>query len=126
MVGQMSTSLPSNHQPPEQPTLAAPRLIELCFQTAGLWQLTVQGLMGLPLYVQEVRLWRAPASADGRLYAVVTPHPKQESFNAHVVDAKGNCYIQVVGYKTVAVPDNVEAEKLKTLQAALDLQPALR
>jgi len=125
MVGQMPASLPSNHQPPELPTLAAPRLIELCFQTAGLWQLTVQRRMGLPLYVQQVRLWRAPESADGQFYAVVTPHPERESFDANVVDAKGNCYIQVIGYKTVAVPDNVEAEKLKTLQAALDQQPAL-
>jgi len=87
--------------------------------------LTVRGLMGLPLYVQQVRVWRAPKSAEGQVYAVVTPHPEQESFDANVVDAKGNCYIQVIGYKTVAVPDNVEAEKLKTLQAALDQQPAL-
>jgi acyl transferase domain-containing protein/NAD(P)-dependent dehydrogenase (short-subunit alcohol dehydrogenase family) len=125
MVGLMSACLPSNHQPPEQPTLAEPRLIELCFQTAGLWQLTVQGLMGLPLSVKQVRLWRGPESADGQLYAVITPHPEQESFDANVVDAKGNCYIQVIGYKTVALPDNVEAEKLKTLQTAMSQQPVL-
>ena len=125
MVGQMSARLPNNHQPPELPTLAAPRLIELCFQTAGLWQLTVQGLMGLPLHVQQVRLWRAAESVEGQLYAVVTPHREQQSFDANVVDAKGNCYIQVMGYKTVTVPDNVEAQKLKTLQTALDQQPVL-
>ena len=125
MVGQMSAGLPSNHQPPELPTLVAPRLIELCFQTAGLWQLTVQGLMGLPLYVQQVRLWRAPESVEGQFYAVVTPHPEQQTFDANVVDVKGNCCIQVIGYKTVVLPDSVEAEKLKALQAAMDQQPAL-
>jgi len=117
--------LPRNHQPSELPTLAAPRLIELCFQTAGLWQLTMQGLMGLPLYVQQVRLWRFPESADSQIYAVVTPHPEHESFDADVVDGNGNCYIQVIGYKTIALPDSVEAEKLKTLQTAVSQQPVL-
>ena len=125
MVGQMSAGLPRNHQPSELPTLAAPRLIELCFQTAGLWQLTMQGLMGLPLYVQQVRLWRFPESADSQIYAVVTPHPEHESFDADVVDGNGNCYIQVIGYKTIALPDSVEAEKLKTLQTAVSQQPVL-
>ena len=39
-----------------KPTLVAPRLIELCFQTAGLWEMSVQGRMGLPQHVDEVCL----------------------------------------------------------------------
>ena len=41
IIGLMAKNLPSNHYPPERPTLAAPRLIELCFQTAGLWEMSV-------------------------------------------------------------------------------------
>ena len=119
MVGQMAAGLPSNHEPSALPTVMGPRLIELCFQTAGLWQLSEQGQMGLPLYVHQVRVWRVPELADGRFYAVVTPHPEQQSFDADVVDAKGNCYIQLSAYKTVALPNSVDAEPLKALQAAM-------
>ena len=119
MVGQMAAGLPGNHEPPALPTVMGPRLIELCFQTAGLWQLSAQGQMGLPLYVHEVRVWRVPEPAEGQFYAVVTPHPEQESFDAEVVDAAGNCCIQLSGYKTVALPNSVDAEPLKALQAAM-------
>ena len=50
---------------------------------------------------------------------MVTPHPEQESFDAEVVDAKGNCYVQLSGYKTVALPNSVDAEPLKALKAAM-------
>ena len=36
MVGQMAARLPNNHEPPDLQTIIGPRLIELCFQTAGL------------------------------------------------------------------------------------------
>ena len=119
MVGQMAAGLPSNHEPPALQTVMGPRLIELCFQTAGLWQMSEQGVMGLPLYVRQVRVWRVPERSDIRFYAVVTPHPDQESFDAEVVDANGNGYIQLISYKTVALPNSVDAEPLKALQAAM-------
>ena len=53
VVGQMAETLPANHQPPERPVLVAPRLIELCFQTAGLWEITAEGRMGLPQHVRS-------------------------------------------------------------------------
>src|SRR5215471_21562471 len=48
------------------------RLIELCFQTAGLWEISVHYRMGLPQHIDRVCLYRAPELADGPLYAVVT------------------------------------------------------
>jgi len=95
----------------------APRLIELCFQTAGLWEMGIQGRMGLPLHVHRVSVWRAPDLAEGRLYAAVTPDPDRESFDAEVVDAEGNRYVQLRGYRTVALPNAVDAGALKALQA---------
>ena len=123
IVGLMAKGLPPNHLPSELPTLMAPRLIELCFQTAGIWEMGVHGRMGLPQHIDRVSslLLPAPESADTRLYAVVTCDPVCTSFDAEVVDAKGNCYLHLSGYRTVAVPNAVDAEGLKALQAAMSL-----
>ena len=119
IVGLMAKSLPANHLPSELPTLMAPRLIELCFQTAGLWEMGAQGRMGLPLHIHRVSSLSIPESADTRLYAVVTSDPARGSFDAQVTDTKGNCYLQLSGYRTVAVPNAVDAGRLKALQAAM-------
>jgi len=117
IFGKMAASLPSNHFPPEKPTLMAPRLIELCFQTAGLWEMSVLGRMGLPLHIRQVSLLRNPEMPEQGLYAVVTPRPDQRSFDAEVVDAAGNRYVQLLGYSTVALPNVIDAEPLKELHA---------
>jgi NAD(P)-dependent dehydrogenase (short-subunit alcohol dehydrogenase family)/acyl carrier protein len=119
MIGLMAAGLPSNHQPSDQPTLMAPRLIELCFQTAGLWEMTVQNRFGLPQDIHQVSLLRAPALAESQLYAVVTPNPDQGSFDAEVVDTKGNCYVQLSGYRTAAMPNSLDAEPLKVLHTVM-------
>jgi NAD(P)-dependent dehydrogenase (short-subunit alcohol dehydrogenase family) len=122
MVGEMAKDLPRHHQPSERPTLVAPRLIELCFQTAGLWEMGVQGRMGLPLHVHRAWLLRSAELAEVLLYAVVTPNPDQGSFEAEVVDGKGNRYVRLSGYRTVALPNGLDAELLKPLQAAISLE----
>ena len=55
-IGLFANALPPNHHPSERPTLMAPRLIELCFQTAGIWELGAESRMGLPQHVLEVSL----------------------------------------------------------------------
>jgi len=124
MVGLMSKALPANHLPSELPTLIAPRLIELCFQTAGLWEMGTQGRMGLPQHIDYVSSLLLPAPEPGatRLYAVVTLHPDHATFDAEVVDAKGNKYLRLNGYRTATVPSGVDAAGLKALQAAMSLQ----
>ena len=117
IIGQMAQGLPSNHQPSDQPTLAAPRLIELCFQTAGLWEISEHSRMGLPLYVHQVRWSRAPEHVEGPLFAVVTPDTSGEKFDAEVVDTQGQRYLRLTGYRTVTLPDSVDAEPLQALQS---------
>jgi hypothetical protein len=97
----------------------APRLIELCFQTAGLWEMSAQNRFGLPQDVHQVSLLRAPALAESQLYAVVTPNPDQGTFDAEVVDTKGNCYVQLSGYRTAALPNSVDAEPFKVLHTVM-------
>jgi hypothetical protein len=115
VVGQMAKSLPTHHQPPELPTLVAPRLIELCFQTAGLWEMGVQGRMGLPQYVHEIRFSQFADIAEGQLHAVVTP-ASDGSFDADVVDAAGNRYMHLAGYRTIALPYTVDTKPFKALK----------
>ena len=82
----------------------------------------VQGRMGLPQHIERVSVPRAPELADGRLYALVTLHPDRGSFDAEVIDTKGNPYLQLSGYQTVSLPGGVDAESLKALQAIMSLQ----
>ncbi|MGB9435610.1 MAG: SDR family NAD(P)-dependent oxidoreductase, partial [Candidatus Acidiferrum sp.] len=116
IFGLMAKSLPSNHLPPEKPTRMAPRLIELCFQTAGLWEMATLGRMGLPQYVRQVSFLRTPDLAVGSLYAAVTSNPDQGSFDADVLDSAGNRYVQLLGYRTVALPTLVDTQLLKGQQ----------
>ena len=116
MIGQMAEDLPSDHDPSTGPTLIAPRLIELCFQTAGLLEISEHNRMGLPLYVHQVSWSRAPELAEGPLFAVVTPDAAGEKFDAEVVDTRGNRYLRLSGYRTVALPDSIDAEPLQALQ----------
>ena len=121
----MANSLPSNHYPAELPTLMAPRLIELCFQAAGIWEMGIQGRLGLPQHIDRVSLLRAPELAESSLYAEVTPHPERGTFDAEVLDAAGNRYVQLNGYRTIAVPSAVDAERIKTLQALMSVEAAV-
>jgi hypothetical protein len=124
IVGLMARGLPNNHYPSDLSTIVAPRLIELCFQTAGVWEMGSQGRMGLPQHIDCVSLLKPiPESTDAVLYAVVTPDPSQGRFDAEVVDAKGNCYLQLTSYRTVAVPGAIDAERVKPLHAAMLLEP---
>jgi len=116
-VGQMAQSLPANHQPADRKTVLEPRLIEFCFQTAGLWEMSEDGRMGLPLHVHQVCPLTAPEQANGQFYAVITPQPDGGTFDAEVVDAAGKVYLQLHGYQTIALPESVSGELLKALHA---------
>ena len=118
VVGRMPVHLPANHQPEDLPVLMAPRLLELCLQTAGLWEIAGEGKMGLPLHIDEVRLYRQPEETDGPLHAVVTPHADQGTFDASVIDAAGACYLSMKGYRTVAL-GTVNPDLLKAVEPAM-------
>jgi NAD(P)-dependent dehydrogenase (short-subunit alcohol dehydrogenase family)/acyl carrier protein len=120
VIGLMAHDLPANHSPADLPMLAEPRLIELCFQTAGIWEIGTQGWMGLPQHVDRVSVSRNPdLASDHRLFAVVTPNVSQKSFDAQVADAAGHVYITVHGYRTVQLPDGIEGQLRMPLQIAM-------
>jgi hypothetical protein len=112
-IGRMAAGLPSNHVPPGA-TVISPRIIELCFQTAGLWELTEMGRLALPLHVDRVTTL-ADQSVGGELFAVVTPR-EDDRFDAQVVDAGGRVHVILEGYRTIALPGAVDPETLSLLR----------
>jgi len=123
MIGSMAKNLRNNHHPSELPTSIAPRLIELCFQTAGIWEMGTQSRMGLPQHIDRVASFlHEPEPSQTPLYAVVTPNTKRGTFDAYVVDKKGNRYVELTGYRTIATPNVINAGQLKALQEVVSLE----
>jgi acyl transferase domain-containing protein/NAD(P)-dependent dehydrogenase (short-subunit alcohol dehydrogenase family) len=107
-IGLMAAGLPPNTHPNGTLSLIAPRLVELCFQTAGVWDIRTNGTMALPLAVGRVTAHRQPEQADGqRLYALVDVIDNGDAYNARVVDESGQVYVELEGYRTVALPGEV-------------------
>ncbi|MFW2387674.1 MAG: SDR family NAD(P)-dependent oxidoreductase, partial [Polyangiales bacterium] len=120
VVGLMRDPLPEDRQPAGLQMVTEPRLIELCFQTAGIWQIGTTGRMGLPQHVDEVTMVRLPEQVEGRLHAVVSPREGGKSFDAHVADEAGNLYVVLRGYRTAELPEDVDPDKREPLRAAMD------
>jgi 3-oxoacyl-(acyl-carrier-protein) synthase/acyl carrier protein/NAD(P)-dependent dehydrogenase (short-subunit alcohol dehydrogenase family) len=118
VVGLFAANLPANHRPDNMATLVSPRLIELCFQTAGMWELATQARMGLPYRVDRLSILKPSEPAQARLHSVVTPNG-DGGFDACVVDEKGNVWLSLFGYRTMALPEPVDEALLKPLRAAM-------
>jgi hypothetical protein len=102
----MTDDLPPNAAPARAAAATEPRLLELCFQAAGLWLLARKETMALPTSLERAVFYRpAPDARHGRLHAFVEARNDGESFDARVVDAKGIVHCEVVGYRTVALPE---------------------
>ncbi len=104
LVGQQAYGLwpekiPSDATPATE-WLASPRLVELCFQTAGLWEISNKRSMALPMAVEHLSLYATP-KGNARLWAQVDAVKNGESYNARVLDEAGHVYLEVKGYRTV-------------------------
>src|SRR5207249_844563 len=55
-AGQLAAPLPPNHVPSQLPTLVGPRLVELCFQVAGLWEAAHEDRLALPAHLDRLLL----------------------------------------------------------------------
>jgi acyl transferase domain-containing protein/NAD(P)-dependent dehydrogenase (short-subunit alcohol dehydrogenase family) len=117
IIGKMAANLPANHVPPDKPTALDPRLVELCFQTAGLFEMSALGRMGLPHSIERLAVAEMPDKPAGSYFSVIIPREDGSSFDGEVVDQAGNQYLELRGYRTIALPERVDAEPLKALQA---------
>ena len=110
---------PRGSRPEDRATLADPRLIELCFQTAGLYELAGKARMGLPYRIDSVEFLKPSSAAKGHFHAAVTASGEDE-FDAQVVDDGGNVFMRLRGYRTMALPDPVEDKLLKPLKDVME------
>jgi len=115
--GLFASNLPAGHVPTERPLVMAPRLIELCFQTAGVYEIGTTGRMALPLHIDRVVVPRQPKSTVAPLVAQVVP--RDGGFDARVVDAAGHVIIRLENYRTVVLPAPIDADRLAPLQQAM-------
>ena len=108
---------------PPGTTRIVPRLIELCFQTAGVWELGTDGVMGLPTHVDRVLRYAgadAPGPPDRRRPAA----PGRAAMDADVVDEHGVVRIRLEGYRTTALPVAFDDDALAPLRAVVDGAPS--
>jgi hypothetical protein len=111
----LQSPLPDNHTPADSPLAIAPRLAELCFQTAGLWEAGRDGQLALPMQVERLRVLRDPAGVKGALFS----HATQSApgvFDCVVVDDKGKVVLDMVGYHSIAFPSPIPEAVATTLR----------
>jgi hypothetical protein len=116
-VGELAGDLPANHAPGSGALVAAPRLVELCFQTAGVAQLATEGTLGLPRRVRRLQV-AAGASETSARWALTTANGTG-GVDAVVTDGDGRVLVRLAGYETVAVPGSPPPASLAPLEVAL-------
>jgi acyl transferase domain-containing protein/NAD(P)-dependent dehydrogenase (short-subunit alcohol dehydrogenase family)/acyl carrier protein len=118
IVGVFAKNLPVNHEPSDLPVVASPRFVELCFQTASLSGMVLQSRLGLPYAFRELKILSLPEKASGAAFFSVVVSNQDGSYDAKVVDDKGALYLALSGYRTMDLPDPVQADLLEPLQRA--------
>ncbi len=118
VIGSLARDLPANQQPADAPLLVEPRLIELCFQTAGILELGTTGRLALPLRVGRVLLFPV-TEAVGTWRAVVTQRADGRGVDAMVIDDAGHVRIAIEAYETIALPSSIDEEALAPLRRAM-------
>jgi NAD(P)-dependent dehydrogenase (short-subunit alcohol dehydrogenase family) len=112
VVALLARDLGPNTSPKGVDTVSAPRLLELLFQAAGLWLLARRETMALPTSLDRaVFVRRSEVPKEGRLYAEVEVQDDGKAFDALVVDEKGRVYVELLGYRTVSLPDRRALKK---------------
>ena len=104
-------SLPGNHVPDDASMILEPRLVGLCFQTAGVWQLGRTGRWACRCASTASRHRRRPKK---KIRDDCTPSSRRapgESFDAVVVDEAGTVFATMNGYRTAELPGDVDSAK---------------
>ena len=116
----------NQHLPPftrrEHDLLSTPILVELCFQTAGIWEVGKTGIMALPHSLESLTLHHTLVNGE-TVYAEVSPVNHEDgtmSFDARVVDGSGRLYLDMHNYRTIGLPYTVEKNLIEPLQKLVD------
>jgi len=103
--------------------LTTPLLIELCFQTAGLWEAGSTGVLGLPHSIGALKIYRKFVNGIS-VYADVKPKERdgQVYFDARVLDSKGNVYLDLTDYRTSPRTDRADTQLVEPMKSLLEKQ----
>ena len=118
VTGKFRTDLPPMIGPEKQ-TLITPLLIELCLQTAGVWEIGKTGVLALPTAIDRVIVHAGKVDSAGVVYAEIEPKPCQGdevSFDARVIDEHGDVYLELKGYRTARLPAPIKDEHVAPLR----------
>jgi hypothetical protein len=118
VVGHMAEPLPAESSIPNASTMVDPRLIELCFQTAGVREIGSTGVMALPASVERVIPVAHPESGSGPIRAIVRAG-SEDTVDATVIDESGRVLTVLEGYRTIALPVTLEEGTIAPLRAAM-------
>jgi hypothetical protein len=98
-----------------------PILIELCFQTAGVYEIGTTGQMRLPQSVGALKIY--PNQVNSRdFYALVKPRTVLDDevvFDAWVIDQDGKIYLEIRDYRTVQLPNKLDASLVTPFKKVL-------
>ncbi len=114
--GRLADGLGANHRPEDARLVTAPRLLELCFQAAGIVELGTEARMGLPTHLDRVVVFPGAGEGEG-VTAVVTP--TADGADAVVVGPEGRVWLRLEGYRTVALPGAVDDAVVAPLRPAV-------
>jgi len=121
VIGLLAADLPANQDPDGAELTTAPRLTELCFQTAGVWEIGTTSAMALPMHIDRVTPIRGSEPTGGDTFAVV--HPLDDGgFDALVIDPDGDVVLELSGYRTIALPGALPDDHVAPLREAMDTE----
>ena len=113
--GAFAPDLPPNQEPADAALVTTPRLTELAFQTAGIWEIGNTGTMALPTHIDSIEY--RPGAIEGGSIALV--NPSEGAFDAVVVGPDGSGLVRMSRYRTVAVPAPLEESATAPLRKAM-------
>jgi NAD(P)-dependent dehydrogenase (short-subunit alcohol dehydrogenase family)/uncharacterized ubiquitin-like protein YukD len=109
VLGKLRENLPAITAQ-EHGLATAPLLVELCLQTAGVWEIGTTGSLALPSRIGSLKLYHVEAPSD-QLFAEVKPLNSQDGalvFDARVIDQAGKVYLELENYSTQSLPYTME------------------
>jgi len=86
--------------------------------------LALQSKLGLPHAFEELSILSVPEKEpEAGLFSVVIPKP-DGTYDAKLIDGKGEVYLILRGYRTMDLPDPIQADLLKPIQQGLQAEMA--
>jgi hypothetical protein len=121
LLGKLNKGLPAFTDEAHD-LLSTPTLVELCFQTAGIWEIGKTGTLALPRSIHSLTLYQRHVNGVA-VYAEVTPSRAADgelSFDARVVDADGRLFLELKDYRTTPLPYAAEKDLLAPLKGLME------